>query len=792
MPTNPRLTEIGEQRRLLWRNGYRPLAVMSHTDKNPKEAGKKPFGPKWQERARQDPPEVVRFDEAVRHALNTGILADGFRVVDVDIDDRERAAAVKAIMDDILGPSITRRRANSYRFATVYRAAEGEPGKRALKGTTGDDHEHPDQVEVLGRGQQFVAYGTHATGVELYWAGGPGPLELHRDQLRTVTEEQLTTFLTAIAPIIGAAPPESPKPQSANGSGHTSHAGNGTGVADITLLADALAAIPVTIADDYTLWIRVGCALYHATNGSEAGRELWTMWSRQSDKFDADLSEQKWASFGNGENDRQVNAGTIFHIARQHGWNFTPPNIQSAPPPAPAVVGWVSPTEDAVALAFAAQHQGRIVFDHTEEHWFCWNGSQWLRDLRNSVFNDARELTRAVRDRLNKAPAPLAKMAFVNAVERACRSDPRLAVDFSVWDRDSKLLGTPENVVDTATGLLLPPNPTLYISRHVSVVPAPPGTPTPIWDKFLDQATKGDKAFQAFIHRAGGYMLTGDVSEEVLFFFYGPGGNGKGTILSVLMGILGDYAISVPIEVFTAASRVNLEYYRAQMAGARLITASETEQQAVWSETLIKDLTGNDSLLSGRHPYGKPFTFRPQAKLLIIGNYAPKLRHRSPAMERRLRVAPFLNVPANPDPELKEKLKAEYPAILRRFIDGCLDWRQHRLGTPAVVQQATDSYFEQQDAFRRWLDERCTLLAQFSTKTGTLRADFNHWARANGEDEVSGRAFAELIDHTPGLNRLREPGTGARMTNGIALKPPLNHNRYVPDDDLGYGEQGPE
>jgi putative DNA primase/helicase len=142
----------------------------------------------------------------------------------------------------------------------------------------------------------------------------------------------------------------------------------------------------------------------------------------------------------------------------------------------------------------------------------------------------------------------------------------------------------------------------------------------------------------------------------------------------------------VPIEVFTATDRVlNLEYYRAQMAGARLVTASETEQQAAWSETQIKDLTGNDTMLSGRHPYGRPFTFRPQAKILIIGNYASKLKSRSPAMERRLRIVPFTHVPKTPDPTLKDRLRAEYPAILRRLIDGCLDWQRERLGIPDAI-----------------------------------------------------------------------------------------------------------
>jgi P4 family phage/plasmid primase-like protien len=474
-------------------------------------------------------------------------------------------------------------------------------------------------------------------------------------------------------------------------------------------------------------------------------------------------------------------------------FNTTWNNARPPSPPPPPVIGWVSPTEDAVALAFAAQNQGRIVYDHTEECWFRWTGAQWLRDLRASIFNDARELTRAVRDKLNKVPAPITKIAFVAAIERACRSDPRLAVDYSVWNQDINLLGTPNGTVDTRTGLILPPQPDHYISRYCSVAPALPETPTPIWDQFLDQATKGDQEFQSFIYDAAGYGLTGDVSEEVLSFYIGPGGNGKGTLLSVITGIMGDYHVAVPIEVFTAGSRINLEYYRAQMAGARLVTASETEQQAIWSETLIKDLTGNDTMLSGRNPFGKPFIFRSQAKVLIIGNYAPKLKSRSVAMERRLRVAPFLHQPPKPDPDLKDKLRAEYPAILRKFIDSCLRWRTFRLGYPTVVKQATERYFEQQDAFRRWTDERCEFNPTHTTRTGILLADFNAWARDNGEDSHTSNSFTQLIDHTPGLQRGREGGTGNRVTRGIALKvPPYYRPWDATDNHDAYGEQGDE
>ncbi len=225
------------------------------------------------------------------------------------------------------------------------------------------------------------------------------------------------------------------------------------------------------------------------------------------------------------------------------------------------------------------------------------------------------------------------------------------------------------------------------------------------------------------------------MNEEILAFLYGTGGNGKGVFIGTLTSIMAEYAVSVPIDVFTANSRINLEYYRAQMAGARLVTASETEAQATWAESQIKEMTGNETPLSARKPYGQPFEFMPVFKIVLVGNHAPKLKGRSLSMERRLRILPFDNEPVKPDIQLKDKLRNEHPAILRWALDGCLQWQQKGIGTATVIARATSAYFEQQDAFRRWLEERCDLKdPKRSTDTRTAFADFNAWAKAGGEE----------------------------------------------------------
>jgi len=332
-------------------------------------------------------------------------------------------------------------------------------------------------------------------------------------------------------------------------------------------------------------------------------------------------------------------------------------------------------TEDGVAQAFAAKHGEELRYCHHAQHWFVWTGFYWRREESKLVFSWARELCRHMALQTHdKARPKVSKAAFSGAVERFAQADRAFAVTAETWDRDPWLLGTPGGTVDLKTGELRPSSPADHITKKTAVAPAAPGTSHPEWTKFLDAATGHDKQLQAFLQRLVGYCLTGDVTEEVLAFLYGEGGTGKGTFLGTIVAVLADYAVSVPIEVFTAGTRLNLEYYRAQMAGARLITASETEAGATWAEAQIKEMTGNETPLSGRHPYSKPFTFMPRFKIMLVGNHAPRLKGRSKAMERRMRIAPFKHKPEKPDHELKERLRSEQPAILRWCIDGCLAW----------------------------------------------------------------------------------------------------------------------
>src|SRR6202046_3720863 len=129
----PDLIAIANLRDKAWANGWRPLPVLPHDFPDPDLAGKAPYGKKWPERARQNPPECTTLP-AVAHAPNTGILCDGLRAIDIDVDDADTADAIQALAFTMLGASICRSRKGSSKRQIPYRAAEGSPPKLAITG----------------------------------------------------------------------------------------------------------------------------------------------------------------------------------------------------------------------------------------------------------------------------------------------------------------------------------------------------------------------------------------------------------------------------------------------------------------------------------------------------------------------------------------------------------------------------------------------------------------------------------------------------------------------------------
>src|SRR5262249_24306543 len=145
------------------------------------------------------------------------------------------------------------------------------------------------------------------------------------------------------------------------------------------------------------------------------------------------------------------------------------------------------------------------------------------------------------------------------------------------------------------------------------------------WMNFIDRITRGDTQLGAFLARVLGYALTGTTDEHAIFFNYGTGANGKSVLTRTAAGIFGAYHVTAPIETFTASKNDRHPADLAGLRGARIVTATETEEGRRWAESRIKTLTGGDKI-AARFMRQDFFEYEPQFKLWIAGNHKPALR----------------------------------------------------------------------------------------------------------------------------------------------------------------------
>ena len=430
-------------------------------------------------------------------------------------------------------------------------------------------------------------------------------------------------------------------------------------------------------------------------------------------------------------------------------------------------------TEDGAALRFAELHADRLRFCHDAGRWFLWTGNVWEENRTGVAFQWARELARALAENEPEKTRFIAsKAAFAASVERFARTDSAFAVTSEFWDRDPFLLGTPGGTVDLRTGTLRLSVPGDGISRSTAVAPAE-NADCPRWLRFLEEATGGDVDMMRFLQQWAGYGLTGDIREHALVFLYGHGGEGKSVFVNTLAGIAGTYAVTAAMDTFVAAHGERHSTDLAMMRGARIVTASETEEGRSWAEARIKSLTGGDPI-TARFMHCNNFTYRPAFKLTMVANYKPSLHTVDDAHRRRFNIVPFTRKPAQPDRELETKLKAEWSAILRWAICGALDWQVHGLVRPRSVADATADYFESQDVLAQWLDEACDADPGNDWKkapSGELFKSWTAFAQRAGEPIGSRRTFADALQKRGFM--LKKGTAGIREFVGLRLKPEM-------------------
>jgi hypothetical protein len=231
-----------------------------------------------------------------------GIAAGVVVGIDIDVLDAALSIQIADLAAQMLGDTPCWRIGRAPKRMLVYRAATPFAGRKR----------HP--LELLARGQQFVAYAIHPdTGQPYAWPEA-NLLDVPLDRLPEVDEAGCLAFLDAAWQLI----PDEIRVNSILADAPTSA---WQGPSDPKGTREAIAAALAWLPNDDlpgNEWITVGTAIKAAIG--EEGRDLWLDWSRRSGKSGqsgrSDTPERRWASL----RPHSVGAGSIYGLAIARGW----------------------------------------------------------------------------------------------------------------------------------------------------------------------------------------------------------------------------------------------------------------------------------------------------------------------------------------------------------------------------------------------------------------------------------------------------------------------------------------
>lgn len=397
-----------------------------------------------------------------------------------------------------------------------------------------------------------------------------------------------------------------------------------------------------------------------------------------------------------------------------------------------------------------------------ELEWLIWNGKCWEQDNKREIESIAVKTFRELYEHEDDAVKGWARKCEKRSIRMNSILDarPMVSVKKTQFDSHKFLYNCSNGVINLKTGELLPHDRD-YLFTKISNVEYNKNADCPNWIKFMESIFKNDGGSTNyeiidFLQKAIGYTLTGDISEQVMFFLYGTGRNGKSTFINTVQTLLGDYGRQTNSDTFIKKkndSAVNNDI--ARLDGARFVSAVESEEGQQLSESLVKQITGGEKI-SARFLRQEFFEFTPEFKVFFTTNHKPIIKNNDNGIWRRIRLIPFdVTIPKEKiDKDLPKKLEQEMPGILRWAVEGCLMWQKDGLGEPESIKQATEGYREDMDILGPYLAENCTIHPLAKVEAKKIYSDYAKWCFENGEIEMKNRAFYRQLE-TRGYKKIR-------------------------------------
>lgn len=400
---------------------------------------------------------------------------------------------------------------------------------------------------------------------------------------------------------------------------------------------------------------------------------------------------------------------------------------------------------------FADIYKNQCRYNITTKDWYTYDGKKWEEDKGNTnVSRYAKQLydklliyslTLENKHNINEYSKYILKLGSLrnrkNMIEDAKDKYP---ISNEELDKDTYLFNCQNGTFNLRTFKLQNHNPSDLISKISNVV-YNPNSESKVFYNFLIEIFENDIEKIEYLQKILGYTLTGNSNQEEFYIFYGPSTrNGKSTCIEAIINMLGGtngYAITISPD--SLATKQFLDGRQAsgdiaRLKGYRFVNASEPQQNMSINASLLKTLTGRDTI-TAREIYHESFEFKPSFKLYINTNYLPVIYDNTLFTSNRIRVIKFNKhfTDAEQNKNLKEELCSQ--EVVNEIFNWCIEGLKkfNTIGAipPKSVINDTKEYQLSNDKLEIFISE-CLEKSEKNSKASEIYEIYKNWLSKNG------------------------------------------------------------
>lgn len=343
---------------------------------------------------------------------------------------------------------------------------------------------------------------------------------------------------------------------------------------------------------------------------------------------------------------------------------------------------------------------------------------------------------------------------------------------------DESLLNSDENIINFQNGILhldtmelKPHSPALLSSIQIPCNWSGTASESPVFDKFMNDFTSGDKETQFLLLQYMGVCISNILGGKAkkLLFIKGPGDTGKSQLRILTQKLIGDMYCSAATVKELEENNFKAPY----IYNKRLVGDPDMSFSAVREVEMLKKLSSGDPVdVSYKNKSQFSYTFR--GLLWFCTNRMPKFSgDQGEHVYRRMIIVSADNVipEEKKDKNLVEKMYAEREAIVHKAIMAAKKFINdgYRYTIPDKCNKEIEAYKAENNPVIRFYKECCipekTTVDSF--RTTVIYKAFKEWCKSNnGGYTVSKINFkngiAEIYGKTNADDVLRKDSKGYR------------------------------